>query len=204
MLDELIANYLGKIESRLLAQIKRGEPGGCWTWLGHKTTNGYGRISAGGKLRLAHRLAYELWVRPIGDDMTIDHLCMTRACVNPEHLEEVTFAENIRRRNALKQECRHGHELTGANTYVNPSSGKRSCRTCRAQGMRQHKVNARAQRQEEGTYVPHARDRDACPQGHPYDGVNASGARTCKTCARAAEARYRERRRTQKAAPGDS
>lgn len=35
-----------------------------------------------------------------------------------------------------------------------------------------------------------------CPQGHPYDRVNANGARTCRRCGRAASLRHL--RRTQK------
>lgn len=32
--------------------------------------------------------------------------------------------------------------------------------------------------------------KDACPKGHPYDGVNSKGSRTCRTCDREAWLRY--------------
>lgn len=45
-----------------------------------------------------------------------------------------------------------------------------------------------------------AAQRVACPQGHPYDGVNYRGARICRQCARAANERYEQRQRSGKAA----
>lgn len=39
-----------------------------------------------------------------------------------------------------------------------------------------------------------ARERTACPRGHPYDGKNINGARTCSICDRAARRRHNERK----------
>lgn len=72
-------------------------PSGCWLWTGGLAANGYGRLSVDGRLTYAHRAAYEIHVGPIPDDLTIDHLCMVRRCINPDHLEPVTRAENSRR-----------------------------------------------------------------------------------------------------------
>lgn len=38
-------------------------------------------------------------------------------------------------------------------------------------------------------------DKTHCPSGHQYDAVRASGGRICSTCQRAAERRFRERKR---------
>ena len=52
---------------------------------------------------LAHRLYYERQHHgPIPPDRQLDHLCRVPACVNPDHLEPVTAAENIRRGSGTK------------------------------------------------------------------------------------------------------
>src|SRR6516225_3492381 len=78
---------------------------GCWEWKGGRSGNGYGMFYLGYVNRktaqvLAHRFQYERLVGPIPPNMTIDHLCRNRACVNPSHMEVVTNRENI-----LRGEC---------------------------------------------------------------------------------------------------
>ena len=109
---------------------------GCWNWTACRSPKGYGLFGFAGRLRPAHRLAYEVLVGPIPKGLTIDHLCRNRACIRPSHLEPVTNRENIYRGyapsavNARKTHCHAGHPLNGANLYVEPS-GKRVCRSCR-------------------------------------------------------------------------
>jgi hypothetical protein len=70
-------------------------------------------------------------------------LCRVRNCVNPAHLEAVTFHENIGRGlspqvlNSRKTHCKRGHEFTLANTYVSFYRGRprRRCRACHAERM---------------------------------------------------------------------
>jgi hypothetical protein len=76
---------------------------GCWLWQPAPGGNGYGRLSVHGRLAYVHRVSYELHVGPIPDGLTIDHLCRVRTCVNPAHLEPVTFAENTRREMAARK-----------------------------------------------------------------------------------------------------
>lgn len=112
-----------------------------WFWTGSKMVNGYGKIGVGGKYggwKLAHRIAWELYRGPIPEGLTIDHLCRIRHCVNPQHLEPVTNAENLRRGNGpprgkrpwmRKSHCKYGHAFTAENTRVE-KDGSRRCRAC--------------------------------------------------------------------------
>jgi hypothetical protein len=70
---------------------------GCWEWQGAISWNGYARIKRNGKLQWAHRWYYEQTKGPIPSGMDLDHLCRNTRCVNPDHLEPVTKAENQRR-----------------------------------------------------------------------------------------------------------
>lgn len=88
------------VEERFARFIRRG-PGlfDCWEWIGTRYGNGYGQaaIGDGGRINQAHRVVYEALVGPIPEGLELDHLCRNPSCVNPDHLEPVTHAENMRR-----------------------------------------------------------------------------------------------------------
>lgn len=70
----------------------------CWVWNGtRKSQWGHCSVWMGGKEYSAHRTVYELHREKIPDGLELDHLCRNPPCVNPDHLEPVTHAVNIRR-----------------------------------------------------------------------------------------------------------
>lgn len=104
----------------------------CWIWTGTINNRGYGCTSLKGKAIYAHRVSYEFYVGPIPDGLELDHLCRNPPCINPDHLEAVTHAENMRRGKAAQAtHCVHGHLFDAENTYIPPRGG-RQCRICRA------------------------------------------------------------------------
>ncbi len=71
---------------------------GCWLWQGRITSCGYGQMSLPGRRKgYAHRVSYETFVGPISTALAVDHRCEVKACVNPAHLEAVSYGENTRR-----------------------------------------------------------------------------------------------------------
>lgn len=130
---------------------RRFEPipgSGCWAWLGRVNHGGYGQMIVGRAAKLAHRVAYEMFIGPIPDGMVLDHLCRVRSCVNPLHLDPVTLVENVKRgAHATKKKCIHGHEYTEKNTKRTKTG--RACKVCR----NIYRRNLRARRKEEGLAI---------------------------------------------------
>jgi hypothetical protein len=69
----------------------------CWNWQRYKDDKGYGVIKRRGQNYQAHRYFYEKHNGKIPEGLQLDHLCRNTSCVNPDHLEPVTGAENTRR-----------------------------------------------------------------------------------------------------------
>lgn len=122
------------------------ELGPCWLWLRSTQSGGYGQI----RLReltttqLAHRIAYLIAKGDLPDGLHLDHLCNTRSCVNPSHLEAVTREENNRRAGERRTRCQRGHDWTDErNVYIEPN-GNRQCRACRTERCRQDRAAKRS------------------------------------------------------------
>lgn len=98
----------------------------CWPWAGRVDKDGYGRLNVRRDGRhqtvKAHREMQAVIdgefieidldpsdpfgplvlipVAPRDPDCTDDHLCLNRACSNPDHLERVSRVENVKRMRA--------------------------------------------------------------------------------------------------------
>jgi len=83
---------------RLMSRYDVDPSTGCWQWTGTLMSGGYGQIARHGRNTTAHRAMWEHLRAPIPPGETIDHLCLNRRCVNPDHLEVVTYSENNYRR----------------------------------------------------------------------------------------------------------
>lgn len=120
---------------RFMAKVQVAQPAGCWIWMGALNSHGYGNFYAGGDHGAvpAHRWAYRHLRGPIPRGLDLDHLCRMRPCVNPDHLDPVTHAENVRRGSSFGgNTCGKGHRFTPENTYIRKDTGVRVCRRCRA------------------------------------------------------------------------
>lgn len=112
------------------------EDGGCWKYPNTPNHDGYIRVSVKGRKVMTHRYSLMLRAVFIPVDCEVDHLCRNRWCCNPDHLQIVTHAENMRRGtgmdriHAVKTHCVNGHEFTTESTYRNPR-GFRNCKVCR-------------------------------------------------------------------------
>jgi anaerobic selenocysteine-containing dehydrogenase len=106
-------------DAELIDRNSQPEPNsGCWLWLGHVNSWGYGRLGRGRLERQAHRLSYLTYKGPIPSDLLVLHSCDMPCCVNPDHLRLGTHADNnqdtlVRDRHVtISGEQQHSSKLT--------------------------------------------------------------------------------------------
>lgn len=94
------SNYPEVIEA--LRERIKVDVSGCWIWQGPYETTGYPRVGfirpvhvGGPKIYLVHRLMLEAKLRRGIKNMHSHHTCANHGCVNPEHLELATAAQNV-------------------------------------------------------------------------------------------------------------
>lgn len=133
--------------------------GPCWIWTGSvNRKSGYGMFKTGGRLSgtghraptQAHIVACRLAGKTVAEGQEWDHLCRTRACVRPAHLEAVTHRVNVLRGPGLpadyadRTRCAYGHDLTVPDAYyIRPDGRGRSCQQCHLERGRGRRGDSR-------------------------------------------------------------
>lgn len=193
-----IPTLTSEIRERLWSYVAIDE-NHCWIWQRAQNGVGYGVFSIDKNIYLAHRVAYTAAKGPIPDGLFLDHLCRVPSCINPDHLEPVTAAENLARGNLGKRmtHCKFGHELSGSNlSPSHMSRGNRRCLECdkrRAKAYRESlKPEGWVAKKKDMTAAIAASskkkaERTHCKYGHELIGDNVTyrqGYRFCLECGR--------------------
>jgi len=102
----ILARIMGKVLISTTS-FYHGNP--CWLWTGrtsgkadpdNRNSRGhsYPRMEINGCTCAVHRVMYTHFFGFIPGNMTVDHECKNRLCINPSHLSLVSHFENQRRR----------------------------------------------------------------------------------------------------------
>lgn len=112
---------------------------GCWLWLGEVVDYGYGRFWYNNKKHNASRFSYKIFKGEIVAGLETDHLCCTPCCVNPNHLELVSRAENMRRRGRATIFCRRCREK------LSQGKTQKFCKVCHNERNQQYRQRLKEQ-----------------------------------------------------------
>lgn len=90
----------------------------CWEWSGYRMPKGYGQVGINGKVYLTHRVAYEIELGEIPEDLQVLHKCDNPPCCNPAHLFLGTNGDNradmVQKGRQSSGEKHWNHKLTNA------------------------------------------------------------------------------------------
>jgi hypothetical protein len=120
-------------------RVQKGKPEECWPWVAYRNSEGYGSCRGVNGTTYPHRVAWALTHGEIAEGLTIDHLCETKACCNPGHMEPVPQGINVQRyyerRVEIFGKCACGGERKDGKT--------RRCRACHAAYQRRYRERNR-------------------------------------------------------------
>lgn len=102
--------------ARFWRRVERGSS--CWHYRVRVTKRGYGRVTRPDNSTIyAHRFSWVLHhQRELAGDLTIDHRCRVVTCVNPDHLDAVTIAENVARTRGIYARTPKAHVARSGKT----------------------------------------------------------------------------------------
>ncbi len=123
------------VMNRIWNNVKEDEDA-CQLWQLWLNHNGHGTISYKGENRMVYQISYVLiGGKQLTPGLVLHHKCGKPACVNPNHLVQITNKENVllgngpTAINARKNVGICGHSLEENNIYRNKNNG-RMCITC--------------------------------------------------------------------------
>lgn len=135
-------------KSRFWSKVNLPDENGCLVWNAGLDNYGYGQfhmiVNGVKRNRKAHQLALELAGVVIPPGLEPDHTCEVRACVNAEHMDVVTHAENMRRRGLRSTHCRSGRHRWDDPDVTSYLGGFRVCRMCRNENRRMNSAGRKS------------------------------------------------------------
>ena len=129
-----------RVTERVLSRVDR--EGTCIVSTYSRGSHGYAQVGWQDRgervVTLCHRVAWIAAHGRIPDGMHVDHICRNRPCINIDHLQLLTHAENSAQggptRSAKQTHCKRGHAFDEHGVVDN--RGSRKCLTC--QRLRYH------------------------------------------------------------------
>lgn len=132
--------------ARFVSKVAAPDVRGCRNWTGTRNKWGYGYFWLNGKMRRAHKVAWETVNGPVPDGALIMHRCDNPACVNPDHLSLGSQQDNNddmqrKGRNRQPQGERHGSaRLTADDVQIIRRSQEQSSVLARQFGVSYYTV----------------------------------------------------------------
>jgi hypothetical protein len=91
---------------------------GCLEWQLHINSSGYGNVRVNGRMKKAHRYAWEQRNGPIPEGKLICHKCDNRRCVNVEHLFLGTHTDNMQDMHAKNRHPKYTFAVNGVHNQA--------------------------------------------------------------------------------------
>jgi hypothetical protein len=142
-------------------KVERGEGDQCDLWMAGKFPDGYGKFKLRGKSKPAHIVSWQHANNRLANPstkMVIAHLCETKDCVKPSHLDEQSQRQNVlyaddsqAAMHRAKTHCSKGHELIEENCRPDRlAQGQRECLVCNLAKSRKQGALVKAAREALG------------------------------------------------------